>query len=152
LAIFDFDGVLTDNRVWVTEKGTESVCCNRADGFGLRLLNKAGIPCVIVSTEENPVVTHRARKLGIEVFQGVADKGAAVMAICKKKGVEAARVAFVGNDLNDLPGMLLVGIRICPSDAAKEVQQICSHVLRAKGGEGVAREIAAGLGTKWKAC
>jgi 3-deoxy-D-manno-octulosonate 8-phosphate phosphatase (KDO 8-P phosphatase) len=149
LMLFDFDGVLTDNRVLVTESGAEAVWCNRADGLGFNLLRSAGIPCMIVSTETNPVVTNRARKLRVAVVQSVADKGKAVRAICRTRKVDPASVAFVGNDLNDLPAMLAVGIRLCPSDAAREVRAICPHRLKARGGEGVVREIAAGLGARW---
>jgi 3-deoxy-D-manno-octulosonate 8-phosphate phosphatase (KDO 8-P phosphatase) len=149
LILFDFDGVLTDNHVWVAENGAETVCCNRADGLGFNLLRAAGIACVIVSTETNPVVTHRARKLGVPVVQSVTDKGEAVRKICRERGVDLDRVAFVGNDLNDLPAMTVTGISLCPSDAAREVREICTYVLKAKGGQGVVREIAAGLGTKW---
>jgi 3-deoxy-D-manno-octulosonate 8-phosphate phosphatase (KDO 8-P phosphatase) len=142
LMVFDFDGVLTDNRVWVTQDGVEMVCCNRADGLGFNLLRAAGIACVIVSTETNPVVTHRAGKLGIPAVQSVADKGDAVRKICRDYGVDLAQVAFVGNDLNDLPAFRIVGRKLCPSDAAPEVRRLCDHVLRSRGGAGVVREIA----------
>ncbi|HTB80524.1 MAG TPA: HAD family hydrolase [Opitutaceae bacterium] len=142
LMVFDFDGVLTDNRVWVTQDGAETVCCNRADGLGFSLLRAAGIPCVILSTETNPVVTHRAKKLGIPAVQSVADKGEAMRKICRDHGVDLAQVAFVGNDLNDLPAFRIVGRRLCPRDAAPEVRRLCDHVLRTRGGAGVVREIA----------
>ena len=142
LMLFDFDGVLTDNRVWVNQDGVETVCCNRADGLGFNLLRAAGIPCVILSTETNPVVTHRAKKLGLPAVQSVADKGEAVRRICRDYGVDLARVAFVGNDLNDLPAFRIVGWKLCPSDAALEVRRLCDHVLRTRGGAGVVREIA----------
>jgi YrbI family 3-deoxy-D-manno-octulosonate 8-phosphate phosphatase len=145
LILFDFDGVLTDNRVWVTQDGAEAVCCNRADGLGFNLLREAGIPCVIVSTEANSVVTQRARKLGVPVVQSVADKSIAVRKICCDHGVDPAQVAFVGNDLNDLPAFRIVGKKLCPSDAAPEVRRICDHVLRTRGGAGVVREIAVRL-------
>ena len=142
MILFDFDGVLTDNRVWVTQDGTEAVCCNRADGLGFDLLRDAGIRCVIVSTEANSVVAQRARKLGVPVVQSVADKSVAVRTICRDQGVNLAQVAFVGNDLNDLPALRIVGKKLCPCDAAPEVRAICDHVLRTRGGAGVVREIA----------
>jgi len=145
LMVFDFDGVLTDNRVWVTQDGVEMVCCTRADGLGFSLLRAAGIPCVILSTETNSVVTHRAKKLGIPAVQSVADKGEAVRKICRDYGVGLARVAFVGNDLNDLPALRIVGHKLCPCDAAPEVRRLCDHVLRTRGGAGVVREIAVGF-------
>ena len=149
LMLFDFDGVLTDNRVWVSQDGSEAVSCNRSDGLGFNLLRGAGIPCMIVSTENNPVVKHRGKKLRVPVMQSVSDKGEAVRKICRNRRIDPKHVAFVGNDLNDLPAMKLTGFRLCPSDAAQEVKRLCTHVLRAKGGRGVVREIAAGLGTEW---
>jgi len=143
LLFFDFDGVLTDNRVLVFDDGSEAVVCTRADGQGFRLLKEAGIKCMIVSTETNPVVTHRARKLGLPVRQSVEDKGSAVREICRQEGVALARAGFVGNDVNDLPALRIVGFSLCPRDAVPAVRQICSHVLSANGGAGVVREIAA---------
>lgn len=145
LILFDFDGVLTDNRVWVNQDGSESVCCNRADGLGFSLLQEAGIQCMIVSTETNPVVAERARKLGVPIIQSVADKGDAVMKICRDRNIAPAKVAFVGNDLNDLPALRVVGKRLCPCDASLEVRRICHPVLRTRGGAGVVREIAVRL-------
>lgn len=140
---FDFDGVLTDNRVWVFENGQEAVLCNRADGQGFNMLAAAGLKCMIVSTETNPVVTHRARKLKLPVRQGVKDKGAAVRELCRELGVDPANTAFVGNDVNDLPAMAAVGVSLCPCDAASEVRAVCDLVLKSAGGAGVVREIAA---------
>lgn len=142
---FDFDGVLTDNRVWVLENGQEAVLCNRADGQGFNMLAAAGVKCMIVSTETNPVVAHRARKLKLPVRQGVKDKGLAVRELCRELRVTLENTAFVGNDVNDLPGMAVVGFALCPCDAAPEVRAVCDVVLKTAGGAGVVREIAARL-------
>ena len=150
LMIFDFDGVLTDNRVWVTERGAEMVCCNRADGLGFDMLRAAGIPCLILSTERNPVVAHRAKKLRIPVAQAVSDKAQEVRNQCRARGIDPRKVAYVGNDVNDLAAMQLVGMPWCPADAALEVRRICVLTLKARGGEGVVREIARRLGLKWQ--
>jgi 3-deoxy-D-manno-octulosonate 8-phosphate phosphatase (KDO 8-P phosphatase) len=147
LLCFDFDGVLTDNRVWVDENGGESVVCNRADGLGFELLRKAGLHCIIVSTEKNPVVSARAKKLRLPVLQGVDDKARAVRELCRKRGLDLQRCGFVGNDVNDLSALRIVGWRICPADAAQEVRAVCDLVLRAKGGAGVVRELARRLGS-----
>lgn len=143
---FDFDGVLTDNRVWVFDDGREAVCCTRADGLGMSMLRKAGVGCSIVSSERNPVVRRRALKLGIEALQGMKDKRRAVLGFCRKRNLDPARTGFVGNDVNDLPAFGAVGIRLCPSDAAAEIRHICDHILQSKGGTGVAREIARRMG------
>ena len=139
---FDFDGVLTDNRVWVFDDGREAVVCTRADGLGFGLLRERGVRCAIISTEKNPVVGHRARKLGLPVLQGVQDKGKVVQQFCQRRKINPRHTAFVGNDLNDLPALRVVGYRLCPRDAAPEIRELCDHVLRTRGGEGVVREIA----------
>ena len=149
LIVFDFDGVLTDNRVWVSQDGIESICCNRSDGLGFDMLRDAGIPSVILSTETNPVVRQRGIKLQIRVIQGVKDKGAEITKLFKEYSLSPTNVAYVGNDLNDISALLKVGHKWCPSDAAKEVREMCTHVFNSTGGAGVVREIADFLGLKW---
>jgi 3-deoxy-D-manno-octulosonate 8-phosphate phosphatase (KDO 8-P phosphatase) len=143
ILFFDFDGVLTDNKVFVFDDGREAVLCTRADGQGFRILKDSGIKCMIVSTETNTVVSHRARKLGVPVLQAVEDKGVAVREICRNELVPLSRAGFVGNDINDLPALRIVGVSLCPRDAVPEVRRICTFVLRTAGGAGVVREIAA---------
>jgi 3-deoxy-D-manno-octulosonate 8-phosphate phosphatase (KDO 8-P phosphatase) len=142
IVILDFDGVLTDNRVYVLQDGREAVVCNRSDGIGAHLIRGLGVEVKIVSTEENPVVSTRGKKIGIEVVQGVVDKGRAVLQILNAAGIAAEYAAFVGNDVNDLPAMKIVGWPIAPADAHQDILSIARHVTRAKGGEGVLREIA----------
>jgi 3-deoxy-D-manno-octulosonate 8-phosphate phosphatase (KDO 8-P phosphatase) len=150
LIIFDFDGVLTDNRVIVSQDGSESVVCNRADGLGFDMLRAAGLPCFILSTETNPVVSRRAQKLKVDVLQGATDKGLVVRNIIKSRQLDPEKVVYVGNDLNDMPAFNEVGWRICPSDAVDEVKLICRLVLSSPGGGGVVREIARLLGLTLK--
>jgi 3-deoxy-D-manno-octulosonate 8-phosphate phosphatase (KDO 8-P phosphatase) len=142
LIVFDFDGVLTDNRVLVCENGLESVFCSRADGLGFDAMQRAGLPVLIMSTETNPVVGKRAAKLRVHVLQSVADKGIAISEHCAKAGIPLARTAFVGNDVNDLPAMKIVGYPIAVADAHVRVKALAWRVLRARGGEGAAREVA----------
>ncbi len=142
LIVFDFDGVLTDNRVLVFDDGREAVMCNRADGLGFDCLRAAGIPTLIMSTERSPVVSARAAKLRVPVLQAVRDKGEALMSHCSTHGIDRERVMYVGNDVNDLPAMRLVGHRIAVADSNPAVMAIATHVIAARGGEGVAREIA----------
>lgn len=142
LLVFDFDGVLTDNRVLVLEDGREAVVCNRADGLGFDLLRDAAVNVMVMSTERNPVVAARAAKLRVPVLQAVADKGTAIASHCRDAGIALSRVAFVGNDVNDLPAMRRVGFPIAVADAHPAVKRIAWAVLATRGGDGVAREVA----------
>lgn len=141
LVLFDFDGVFTDNMVYVMQDGTEAVRCSRADGIGLRRLERTGIHPMILSTEVNPVVSMRARKLQIECVQGCEDKAAALGEICRKRGIDRSAVAFVGNDLNDLACMSLVGLPIAVADAYPEVLAVARHRTLRRGGDGAVREV-----------
>ncbi len=140
LAVFDFDGVFTDNRVWVTESGEESVACWRGDGIGLRRLESVGVEPLIVSTEPNPVVAARARKLRVECAHGVEHKLEVVQAHAERRGVELIETAFVGNDANDADCLRAVGVAVVPADAWSEVVPLASWVLERDGGRGCVRE------------
>jgi 3-deoxy-D-manno-octulosonate 8-phosphate phosphatase (KDO 8-P phosphatase) len=142
LLVTDFDGVLTDNRVMVSDDGHESVVCNRADGIGSDLLRAAGLPLLILSTETNPVVTLRGSKLGIEVVQACADKGTALRQLVADRGLDPARVMYVGNDVNDQGALALAGWPVVPADAHPDVLGDARLVTAAAGGEGVLRELA----------
>jgi len=142
LLVFDFDGVLTDNTVYVADDGSEAVRCNRSDGLGFDMFHAATLPVFILSTERNGVVARRAEKLRVPCLHGVGDKASALREHCRKNHIPLERVAYVGNDLNDLAVMKIVGIRWCPSDAHPAIRRLADRVLRARGGAGVAREIA----------
>src|SRR5262249_6090442 len=109
LIVFDFDGVMTDNRVWVDGDGHEWVACNRSDGIGLERLRGLGIDLLVLSTEAHPVVGARCRKLGLPCIQGVTNKAARLRDHLAARGVDAAHVIFVGNDTNDLDCLRLAG-------------------------------------------
>ena len=141
LIVFDFDGVLTDNRVLVFENGQEAVFCNRSDGMAFGALRRAGIPVIIISTETNPVVSARARKLQVQALQSVDDKTAALEKFCREQGIPLEAVLYVGNDLNDKDVMTKVGHSACPADAHPEIKAISHTVLKTAGGHGVAREV-----------
>lgn len=145
LLVFDFDGVLTDNRVLVLEDGREAVMCNRADGLAFDWLRASSVRAMLMSTERNAVVAARARKLQVEVLQAVADKGAAIRAFCREAEIDPAEAMFVGNDVNDLPAMRAVGFPIAVADAHPEVKEAAWRVLRTRGGDGVAREVVEDL-------
>ncbi len=141
LIVYDFDGVFTDNKVILEENGTESVIVNRSDGLAVGLFKKMGMQQVILTTEKNKVAKARARKLGIEIKSGLEDKKAALMALCKTKGVLLRNVMYIGNDLNDLEAMKASGYPVAPDDAYAQVKKVAKIVTKTKGGDGVAREL-----------
>jgi YrbI family 3-deoxy-D-manno-octulosonate 8-phosphate phosphatase len=140
LAVFDFDGVFTDNRVWVDEHGAESVRFSRSDGLGLRRLDEVDVPYLIVSTEPNPVVQARAAKLRAECVNGVDDKLAVLEERAARAGVAFEDVAYVGNDVNDAACLGAVGLPVVPADAWPEVVPLARWVLTRPGGDGCVRE------------
>ena len=142
LIIYDFDGVMTDNRVLTLQDGTEAVFANRSDGWGIDRLRRAQFRQVILSTEGNPVVSARAKKLNLEVLQGSADKRRDLSAYCDTHGIALEHVLYVGNDVNDLEAMRMVGFPVAPADAHPEILAIAKHVTKARGGAGVVREIS----------
>ena len=141
LVVFDFDGVFTDNRVRVNQRGEESVTCWRGDGLGLRRLDEVGVPYVIVSTEPNPVVGVRAEKLRARCLHGVDDKLAVVRAEAAAVGVGLEAVAYIGNDVNDAACLEAVGLPVVPADAWPEVVPLARWVLERPGGHGCVREL-----------
>lgn len=141
LVVFDFDGVFTDNTVWVTQEGVESVRCWRGDGLGLSRLKAEGVQVMIVSTEVNPVVSARARKLALPVMQGVEDKGDAVRRICADRALDPADVMYVGNDINDISAFQAVGVAVAVADAHPAVDPYVSMRTSTPGGFGAVREV-----------
>lgn len=148
--IFDFDGVFTDNKVYVAENGSESVRCDRADGLGVDFLRKCirdgllGVELLILSKETNPVVNSRAKKLQIECVSAAGDKLEFVEkrlnTIRPGHSDPFAGLIYLGNDLNDLPVMDRAGFSVAPRDAHPLVKQVASIVLNRAGGDGFVRE------------
>ncbi len=141
LIIYDFDGVMKDNTAYLSQDGVESVRVHRGDGLAVGLFRNAGVKQVIVSTETNPVVSQRGKKLQIPVYQGIGNKKETVKKISDDLGILLQSIAYVGNDTNDYDAMMLVGLRICPSDAEPEIKAVAHIVTAAKGGDGVIREL-----------
>ena len=141
LLVLDFDGVLTDNRVWLDADGTEWVAAHRGDGWGIARLLESGVQVVVLSTETNPVVAARCRKLGIPAIQGVREKGPALLDLLRERGVAHDRVVYVGNDVNDLPCFPLAGCAVTVADGHPKALQQADWVLRARGGRGAVREL-----------
>lgn len=140
--VTDFDGVHTDDSVLVDADGREQVRVGRNDGMGVGLLCRAGIPVLILSTETNPVVRARAAKLRVPVLNGIDDKAAALTAWAQDAGIALDRVAYLGNDVNDLLAMELVGWPVAVADARPEVRRAARVVLDRSGGHGAVRELA----------
>ena len=141
LLVYDFDGVMTDNKVYVDQHGNEMVQVSRADGLGISEIRKLGIRQMILSTETNTVVSARAKKLDLFCIQGVDNKAQALTEYCNVHQISLSHVAYVGNDINDLEVMKLVGTTFCPENAHASLKEISQFILNSKGGEGVAREI-----------
>jgi YrbI family 3-deoxy-D-manno-octulosonate 8-phosphate phosphatase len=141
LLVLDFDGVMTDDRVWVDQDGREMVAANRRDGLGISALHKAGFPMLVLSTETNPVVAARCRKLNLEVIQGLQDKASAMNRLIRERHLDASHIVYLGNDVNDLPCFPLVGCAIAVADAHPQVLSKADIVLPRRGGDGAVREL-----------
>lgn len=141
LLVMDFDGVLTDNRVWTSQDGAEQVAASRGDGLGLELLLKYGVQALVLSKETNPVVAARCKKLGIPCEQGIDSKGEALARVLAERGLAAKDVVFIGNDTNDLPCFPLVACGIAVADSHPEVLAAADLVLTKRGGHGAVREL-----------
>ena len=142
LLVMDFDGVLTDNRVWVDEQGHESVASNRSDSLGLNNLRaQTKVQTLVISKEVNLVVTARCSKIKLECLQAVDDKPALLAKVMKERGIDPEHVIYMGNDTNDLPCFPLVGYAVAPADAHPEVLLGVDHVTSLSGGRGAVREL-----------
>jgi YrbI family 3-deoxy-D-manno-octulosonate 8-phosphate phosphatase len=141
LIAYDFDGVMTDNTVMIDADGKESVTVNRSDGLAISLIKELGIPQIILSTETNPLVLARAKKIGIEARNGIENKKLALEEICRNQNINVQNVIFVGNDLNDFQVMKVVGLPIAPQDAAEDIKEFAIHITKSRGGCGVIRDL-----------
>lgn len=139
--VFDFDGVFTDNRVFVFQDGREAVLCNRSDGLGLARLRRLGLQLLVLSSEKNPVVSVRCNKLHISCRHGVEDKLPALMDWLHEHRLKANETVFVGNDTNDLACLRAVGCGVSVNDADPEVKSASNIVLSSEGGHGAVREL-----------
>ena len=138
----DFDGCLTDDRVWLNQDGEEFVAANRKDGLAVKRLKNLGIQVVITSTETNKVVLARGNKMGVEVLQGLADKAESIDLYLKQKNLSWNDVWYIGNDVNDLGAIEKARLSISPADAVKKVRKAVDLILKTNGGYGVLSEIA----------
>lgn len=141
LLILDVDGVLTDGLLYYDEQGNESKCFSVRDGLGLRLLQEAGVEVGVITGRESVSVGSRMRELGIEIlFQKVRNKRRVLEQLLEQKQLSWDKVAYMGDDLNDLPCLKLVGLPMAPSNAVSEVKEIALFIAEGPGGNGAVRE------------
>ena len=143
LLVLDVDGVMTDGRIIFDSNGVESKFFNVKDGHGIKMLQRAGIEVAIISGRQSQVVTIRAAELGIErVFQKATDKRTPYEEILADTGLSDSEVAFLGDDLIDIPVLRRVGFAAAPADAVAEVFPFVHYVTKQSGGWGAVRELA----------
>lgn len=150
LLVLDFDGVLTDDRVWVRDDGHEAVACHRGDGMGLAWLRRAGYKVLVLSTETNPVVTARCKKLELTCIQGLADKASSLRKAAEEQHFPLSEVVYVGNDVNDIECMKIAGFAVAPADADRAVAAEADLQLRRRGGLGAVRELCDEILNRYK--
>jgi YrbI family 3-deoxy-D-manno-octulosonate 8-phosphate phosphatase len=143
LLVLDFDGVISNNLVWTDQDGHEMVTASRSDGVLVKPLREAGVETIILSSETNPVVTARAKKMGIEAVQGLGlqAKGPALRRLLEERNIDPTHVVYLGNDFNDLPCFEIVGWSVAVADAYPEVLRAADFILSKPGGGGAVREL-----------
>jgi len=143
LIVSDFDGVITDNRVWTDQDGRETVAASRSDSMRVRELRELGIEVMILSSEPNTVVLARAQKMGVEAVHGIdiRGKGGVLQELLAEKKVDASQVIYIGNDFNDLPCFEIAAWGVAVADAYPEVARAADLVLSRPGGYGALREL-----------
>ena len=141
LLVLDFDGVLTDDRVWVSQDGTETVACHRGDGLGIEFLKRIGVDVAVLSKETNPVVRTRCHKLGIECHQGEDEKLETLRVIAASRGLAPPQIAYVGNDVNDLDCVRWAGWGVAVAGANHHLTTAADWTTQRHGGHGAVREV-----------
>lgn len=142
LIALDVDGVLTDGKIWLGNDGEEFKAFHTRDGLGIKLAQKAGLTFAIITGRESEIVRRRARELGIEeVHQGVDDKWSMIRALMEKYNLGPEQIAYIGDDLNDIPVIKRVGLGATVADGAPEVKNAAAYVTEKQGGQGAVREL-----------
>lgn len=147
LIVFDFDGIFTDNKVYVDQFGRESVVCSRTDSLGVALLlveisqNNYPTKVIVVSTETNDIVMVRCKKMGLKAFTGVRNKHEFVREFAAKNDINLKFSLYAGNDLNDFEAMKLFGVRFAPVNAHSKIKSIATNNLDSHGGDGFVRDL-----------
>ena len=142
IMMFDFDGVFTDNRVMVDEDGKEYAMCTRYDGYGIKKLADIGIESIILTSEPTTIAKNRAKKLGITCYDHIENKLEFGVGLIKSRGLDLEQVGFVGNDINDLELLRVVGLAIITRDAHQDIRENNFYTTKLRGGRGCVREIA----------
>jgi YrbI family 3-deoxy-D-manno-octulosonate 8-phosphate phosphatase len=145
LIVYDFDGVMTDNKALFFQDGKEGVMVNRADSLAINLIREKSIPQLILSTEANPVVQARAKKINLDVISACENKKDALIEYCKRNEFDLNKIVYIGNDINDLEVMKIVGYSVAPADAYPQILKIAKFITKAKGGCGVIRDFYEGF-------
>ena len=143
LLVLDFDGVISNNLVWTDQDGREMVAASRSDSIHIKALSEVGVETIILSSETNPVVAARAKKMGVEAIQGLGlqAKGVVLKRLMDERGIDPSQVVHVGNDINDLPVFEIVGWAVAVADAYPEVLRAADYTLSKPGGGGAVREL-----------
>lgn len=141
LLVMDVDGTLTDGKIYMSSNGELMKAFNIKDGYAIARLRDYGIEPVIITGRNSEIVSQRCAELNItELHQGIENKSYKLRDVCKKYSIDLSQVAYIGDDLNDLPCMKICGYSACPSDAMKQVKDSVSYVCQANGGDGAVRE------------
>ena len=142
LLVLDFDGVLTDNKVYTDQHGVEFVRCDRSDSLGIELVKKhTDVEIIILSKEKNPVVAARAKKLHVPCLQGVDDKLSLLKNELAARNILPDSICFVGNDINDIECLMSAGVGVAVHDSHPEVLKIADWRTEKRGGDGAVREV-----------
>ena len=139
--LMDFDGVLTDNYVYTSSDGTETVRCSKADSLGLSLIRSLPIYICVISSETNRVVEQRCSKLQVPFYSGVTDKGSLILEITSELGIPLENTIYIGNDVNDFPALDVVGCPICVADSHYLLFSKNYNRTKSLGGHGAVREV-----------
>lgn len=138
----DCDGCLTDGGMFYSEKGDELKKFNTRDGMGFGLLRKAGIITGVITGEDVNLNRRRCEKLKIDILApGCMNKAECIQNLCEKYNISLSEIVYIGDDINDLEAVEMVGLGCCPSDANSKVKAVAKYITKAKGGEGVIREV-----------
>lgn len=141
LLILDVDGVLTDGRIIYDNFGNEIKCFNVYDGFGMTLLNRAGIKSVIITAKKTRIVERRAKDMHVAKVYSDYEKLKVYEKVIKKFRVKDEEACFIGDDLIDLPVLKRVGLSVAPPEAIDEVKNLCHYITKKSGGKGAVREL-----------
>lgn len=142
LLVMDVDGTLTDGKVYYSVRGEELKVFSIRDGMGIGLMNIAALPTAIITSEDTEIVTARAKKLNIQhVILGSRDKEKDLRSLAAKLNIELQEIAYIGDDINDIPALQISGIAACPNNAVESVKSICNFIAKSDGGNGAVREL-----------